>query len=647
MLKFNKLFATSCIIILPSLLFSANKIYLEKTDNHIINTSSINSAIIDTKQFNNALGFSPQITLHERKSYLMKNGITKRYTQKYKGIPILGEEVIIHENTILSSQKVFGTALYDIGNDINDITPKITKKEALRKAKELFSIQLKKSGQTVHNNLYTQETSKLKIWQNNKGKAVLIYDIKFMYNDNNPTMPHYYIDAHSGLLLHVYDNLMHAQATGPGGNIRTGQYNYGTGGLSYLNVISNGITCTMDNINVLTMDLNHDTNTTLPENAFSFTCPENTYKTINGGYSPLNDAHFFGGVVFNMYNDWFNTAPLTFKLIMQVHYGTSYENAFWNGSRMTFGDGASTFYPLVDLNVVSHEVSHGFTQQNSNLIYSGKSGGLNESFSDMAGEAAEFYHKGNVDWLVGADIMKSGPGLRSISDPTSDGRSIDHQSNYTEGLDVHLSSGVYNKAFYLLSTTIGWDPKKSFEVYVKANQLYWTASTDWDSAARGVLTAASDLGYNLNDVCTSLNLVGVYPAVASCPQIPPAPPPTYTILDISNAWTVNSPDARHRTGNYAEYYTFTLTEITPITINLESSADTYMFLLDSYDNIVDQNDDGGVGLNSKIVKILNPGTYTIEATTYSNTTGTFTLKVLGEGINPKKTLTPIIMYLLN
>ena len=107
-----------------------------------------------------------------------------------------------------------------------------------------------------------------------------------------------------------------------------------------------------------------------------------------------------------MYNDWVGTAPLTFQLKMRVHYGNNYENAFWDGSAMTFGDGQNTFYPLVSLDVSAHEVSHGFTEQNSGLIYSGKSGGLNEAFSDMAGEAAEFYMKGSNDWLVGQEILK-------------------------------------------------------------------------------------------------------------------------------------------------------------------------------------------------------------------------------------------------
>ncbi|MEH6824032.1 MAG: M4 family metallopeptidase [Motiliproteus sp.] len=87
---------------------------------------------------------------------------------------------------------------------------------------------------------------------------------------------------------------------------------------------------------------------------------------------------------------------------------------------MTFGDGASIFYPLVSLDVSAHEVSHGFTEQNSNLIYSSQSGGINEAFSDMAGEAAEnFMHREN-DFLVGADIFKAtGQALASVETYTS------------------------------------------------------------------------------------------------------------------------------------------------------------------------------------------------------------------------------------
>ncbi len=132
-----------------------------------------------------------------------------------------------------------------------------------------------------------------------------------------------------------------------------------------------------------------------------------------------------------MYNTWFGAPPLNQVLQMYVHYGRNYENAFWDGQHMNFGDGASYFYPLTALDVTGHEISHGFTEQHSNLQYSGQSGGMNEAFSDMAGEAVEYFDRGSNDFLVGADIVKSGPALRDMCNPTSDGWSIDNAADYT------------------------------------------------------------------------------------------------------------------------------------------------------------------------------------------------------------------------
>jgi vibriolysin len=211
---------------------------------------------------------------------------------------------------------------------------------------------------------------------------------------------------------------------------------------------------------------------------------------------------------------------------MRVHYSSNYENAFWDGSAMTFGDGQNTFYPLVSLDVSAHEVSHGFTEQNSGLIYNGKPGGLNEAFSDMAGEAAEFYMKGSNDWLVGKDIFKGNGALRYMNNPTQDGRSIDNQSNYYSGMDVHYSSGVYNKAFYNLATTPGWDTQKAFIVMARANQLYWSAGVGWDLAGNGVMDAACDLNYDPNDVKAALAAVGVNSNLSSGSECATTQPPT-------------------------------------------------------------------------------------------------------------------------
>src|SRR3546814_132142 len=118
-------------------------------------------------------------------------------------------------------------------------------------------------------------------------------------NGGSPTRPVVIIDARSGRILRQYDNLQNAEiGTGPGGNQKTGQYEYGTD-YGYLDVAQGGSTCTMDNSVVKTVNLNHGTS---GSTAFSYSCPRNTVKSINGAYSPLNDAHYFGKVIFDMYD---------------------------------------------------------------------------------------------------------------------------------------------------------------------------------------------------------------------------------------------------------------------------------------------------------------------------------------------------------
>ncbi|MEF1305148.1 M4 family metallopeptidase, partial [Vibrio owensii] len=247
------------------------------------------------------------------------------------------------------------------------------------------------------------------IYQDGK-QTRLVYVVSYLLAISlQPSRPFTMLDAHSGEVIDRWEGIAHAQiGTGPGGNEKTGMYEYGTD-YHYLDVQEDGNNCVMESENVITVNLNGATEGSTP---YSYECPRNEFQEINGAYSPLNDAHYFGNIVFDMYKNWFDTAPLTFKLMMRVHYGTGYENAFWDGQAMTFGDGESYFYPLVSLGVSAHEVSHGFTEQNSGLVYANQSGGMNEAFSDIAGEAAEFYMKGENDWMVGKDIFKEEGALR-------------------------------------------------------------------------------------------------------------------------------------------------------------------------------------------------------------------------------------------
>ena len=435
------------------------------------------------------------------RSATLPNGKTvTRYQQYFQGVPVWGEAIVEESDgntrSLAGANSRSGRFIADIQQDLASPRPTLSAQQVLAQAKSL-----KAAGRATRN-----DKAELVVQLGANNVAQLVYLVSFFVGGQQPSRPHFIIDANNGTVLQQWEGLAHADATGPGGNQKTGQYEYGTQ-YGALKVTSD---CKMDSGTVVTVDLQHSADENNPKTTpFQFACPRNTYKTVNGAYSPMNDAHFFGGVIYNMYQQWLGVAPIKGKLHMRVHFGSGYENAFWDGAYMNFGDGASTFYPLVSLDVSSHEVSHGFTEQNAGLVYKNQSGGMNEAYSDIAGEAAEYFARGKNDWLVGSEIFKANGALRYMATPTKDGRSIDHAKNYRAGMDPHLSSGVYNKAFYLLATKAGWNTRKAFEVFADANRFYWTANATYNSGACGVVKAAQNRGYTAADVTAAFKSVGV------------------------------------------------------------------------------------------------------------------------------------------
>ena len=209
-----------------------------------------------------------------------------------------------------------------------------------------------------------------------------------------------------------------------------------------------------------------------------------------------------------------------------AHVNTAYDNAYYSdGCKCMFiGDGGSAFNNLGSIDVIGHEMGHGVTDATSGLIYSGESGGLNESSSDITGEAVEAYARaggtGNVvpntgnDWMTGKEIAKNGQPLRWLYKPSLDGSSPNAWSSTVKNLDVHYSSGPNNRMFYFLSqgsnassssnyyssylnkaplamTGIGTD--KAFRIWFRAATTKFTASTNYADARAKVLLAAQEL----------------------------------------------------------------------------------------------------------------------------------------------------------
>lgn len=497
------LFALLAVILLPWAMAVEKVDLRESPQVLILMAQARNVSDNHADMLRNALGMSQDNTLQLLRR-MGDRGLTySRYQLVYRGVPVWGEHIIVTEDGNRNVVRLHGNAITGLEKELLSVEPAFSAAEALSlmKAKHVAKTGVREGL------VYENEASSLVVYVADR-KAVLSYAVSFfsdLANGGKPARPYYIVDANTKDVIFEYEGLTTDEATGPGGNAKTGRYEYGKE-YPKLDVAFANNTSTMNTTNVKTVNLNHGSS---GSTAYSFTGTVNTVKEINGAYSPLNDAHFFGGVVFGLYKDWYGTAPLTFQLVLKVHYSNSYENAFWNGSSMTFGDGKTRFYPLISLDVVTHEVSHGFTEQNSGLVYSAQSGGINEAFSDIAGEAAEYFMQKKNDWMVGADIFKSTGALRYLNDPPKDGKSIGSAKNYTNGMDVHYSSGVFNKAFYLLAVTPSWNTKKAFDVFIKANQSFWTPSATFVTGGKGCVDAAKDLGYKTEDVVAAFQGVDV------------------------------------------------------------------------------------------------------------------------------------------
>lgn len=448
------------------------------------------------------LNLGQDMTLVARSTAALANGNkVVRQQQLYRGVPVYGRSIAVVQDAQGNALRGSGELMQAGSGDFISVAPRLTPVAAVTVLKTHAHTVL--LGDATMQN----QQAELFVYPQDAGQTLLVYRVSYFVSDaKNPTRPTAIINANTGKVIQSWDGLTDASANGPGGNTKTGKYLYGTD-YAALNVTKSGSTCSLKNPDVSTYNLYQQTSGT--GTLVSFICPTSNTDAINGAFSPANDAHHFGSVVHDMYYGYTGGGPLTFPLVMKVHYGKDYENAFWDGSVMSFGDGADTFYPLVSLDVTGHEISHGYTEQHSGLQYNFQSGGMNEAFSDMAGEASEYFDRGANDFLVGGEIIKDGDALRYMCNPTQDGGSIDNAKNYTPIMDVHYSSGVYNKSFCLLARTKGWDTRKAFQAYALANKVYWTANSTFNSGACGVESAATDLNFSKADVVAAFKGVGV------------------------------------------------------------------------------------------------------------------------------------------
>ncbi len=260
-----------------------------------------------------------------------------------------------------------------------------------------------------------------------------------------------FVDAQNGAVIKTIDQLHHTDAQGTANTGYSGTRSITT---DSVNATSFRLRETGRGNGVQTFNMLRTTNYS---SAVDFTDTDNSWNNVNTQLDQYaTDAHWGAEMTYDYYLNQHNRNSIDgagFRLISYVHYDNGYNNAFWDGQRMTYGDGADA--PLTSLDIAGHEITHGLTSNSANLDYLNESGALNESFSDIFGTAIESYARpNNWNWTVGEDL---GSAFRSLSNPNAMGDPDTYFGNNWAPLNgadnggVHTNSSVQNHWFYLLS----------------------------------------------------------------------------------------------------------------------------------------------------------------------------------------------------
>ncbi|KTD00973.1 zinc metalloproteinase precursor [Legionella geestiana] len=489
-------------------------------------------------------------TLQEVGQTRLDGALIRRYQQYFRGIPVVGAQVAVREAANARAAVANGLLVNAISLETR---ASVSQSRAKTLAKAAWF-----AGETPRNT--RAEAASLQIRMTDDNTPRLTWLVTFETTDTSGlrAIARVVIDAQNGEVLNAWNNLQTIAESGPGGNEKVKGYWYGLDANPTLDVPSSGAQCTMDNALVRLVRLNHEWDEDGKIlGAFSYPCGQNTEDRVNGAFSPGNDAYYFANTVVDMYKNWYGLHALQkpdgsfMQLITRVHFGEKYDNAFWDSKTLTFGDG-DALYPLTSLDIVGHEATHGFTEQHAGLEYHDQPGALNESMSDMAGMAARafllqtnpaFYNKTHVTpnaltWTIGESVMKGsgGAALRYMDKPSKDGDSADcvdatlakksgescgitwsrlmlkariyyPDYNQRQSYIVHTASGIFNKAFYLLSKSMG--VREAYKLMLRANMVYWTPTSSFESAACGVRRAAKDLNMNAAMVKLAFDKVGI------------------------------------------------------------------------------------------------------------------------------------------
>ena len=612
-----------------------------------------------------ALGLSSDEKLVVRNVVTDRDGTQHvRYDRTYKGLRVLGGDLVVDKTPSGSVRQVRWN-----GNGkaaVASTTPSVAETSA-------ESSGAKRAGYAPKKN-----DGELVVWAGT-GSPRLAWDVvtEGVKADQTPSRLHTVVDAKSGAVLTSWDEVMN----GTGNSMYSGTVT--------LNSTLSGSTYQLkDTIGNYTTDLNGATSGT----GTQFTDADDVWGngTTSSRQTAAVDAQYGAEKTFAYYknvlgrNGIWNTGA---GARSRVHYGNAYNNAFWDGTQMTYGDGANNAKPLTAIDVAGHEMSHGVTENTAGLVYRGDAGGLNEATSDIFGTAVEWYANSSADpgdYLIGEkiDINGNGTPLRYMDKPSKDGASKDCWSSSLGGLDPHYSSGPLNHWFYLASegsgaktvngvsynsptcngsTVTGGGRSNIEKVWYRTLSTKLTSGSTYLNAREGAIASAIELYGASSQTCKSVEAaftaIAVPAGTQSCGGT--TPPPTGGNLLLNPgfesgavSWTgsagpiTNDTGRPARTGSWKMWLggngaTTTETEQQSVTIPATATAASLSFWLRT-----DTAESGSTAYDTMKVQVVDGSTTTTLAT-YSNvgTNATYTQKSFNVLAYKGKTVT--VKFLMN
>jgi Zn-dependent metalloprotease len=420
-----------------------------------------------------------------------------RFRQVVRGVPVYGSDLYAYFDAKGGLASL--DARYVPGLHALSLDPAITADDAIARALSDFQT----SGPKI---AWRSPPKAALVVYTDEGKRRLAYHVELWNGGYHTAKMQYFVDAITRDILFSYNDIQTLTVSGVGV----------LGDTKKLEISQQGGAYTMADMTrtpngIITYDAQNGSNT---PGQLEQSSSASSWDTNSAAPGAAVDAHFYAGVVYDYYKTAHARSGIDGndgEIVSSVHFESQYDNAFWDGQQMTYGDGDGTEFLAFasSLDVIGHELTHGVTQYSSNLVYSKQSGALNEATSDIFGAFVEHFYKPDPvkNWQLGEAMSVSGKPFRDMVHPAN-GDQPAHMQQYVNTTQddggVHTNSGIVNNAAYLMTMGgtndvskvqvergLGWD--KAAKLWYRAAFHYFTSTSNFAAAAQATLTAAKDL----------------------------------------------------------------------------------------------------------------------------------------------------------